>query len=93
MKKELNKQKIIDNYCLDEETEFMFMDGFDEAILGVVESFGSEQKVCYDKNKVIEILEKQGMTYEEAFEWFDYNIIGAYVGEKTPVFMESINDI
>jgi hypothetical protein len=33
------------------------------------------------------------MSYEEAIEWYDFNIIGAYVGEKTPVFMESISDI
>lgn len=58
MKKELNRQKIIDNYCLDEETQFMFMDGFDDAIVGMVESFGQGLVVCYDKNKVIDILQQ-----------------------------------
>lgn len=28
------------------------------------------------------------MTNEEAIEYFEYNIIGAYVGEKTPTFIQ-----
>ena len=94
MKKEVNKEKIIDAYCaIDEEQKFLFMDGFDDAIAGVIESFGSVYKVCYDKNKVLDILMKDGMTYEEAVEWYEYNIIGAFVGEQTPVFLESVNDL
>ena len=32
---------------------------------------------------------RDGMTYEEAFEFFDFNIMGAWVGKKTPMFLES----
>lgn len=70
--------------------EFMFADGFDDAILGVSERFGSEPIVCYDKRKVLKKLEEDGMTEEEAIEYFEYNIIGAYVGEKTPEFIETL---
>lgn len=70
--------------------EFMFADGFDDAILGVSERFGSEPIVCYDKRKVLKKLEEDGMTEEEAMEYFEYNIIGAYVGDKTPEFIETI---
>ena len=62
-------------------------DGFDEAIIGVVERIGI-QALCYDTDKVIEILMKRdGMTYEEAVEYFDFNISGAWVGEHTPFFL------
>jgi hypothetical protein len=27
------------------------------------------------------------MTYEEAMEYFDYNILGAWMGEYTPVYI------
>ena len=37
--------------------------------------------------KIIEILEKDGMTEEEAIEYISFNVEGAYVGPKTPVFM------
>lgn len=64
----------------------MIVDGYDEAIIGTVERFGfSEIIVLYDKEKVIEILMKD-MPREDALEYFDFNIIGAYVGEGTPVF-------
>lgn len=91
--KEPNKERIIEAYCFEDEDTFLFMDGFDEAIVGVMEAFGSEYRVCYDKNKVLAILMNDGMSYEEAVEWYEYNIIGAYVGEKTPVFLENVNDL
>lgn len=86
--KEPNKKILIEKHCIDDE-ELLFFDGFDSAIVGVVEMFGAPLKVCYDKDKIIDILMKD-MNYEEAIEYFDYNIIGAYVGEKTPVFMNII---
>ena len=68
--------------------DLMTADGFDEAIVGVVERIGMTA-VCYDKDKIIEILMKDGdMLYEEALEYFYFNIQGAWVGEHTPVFLE-----
>jgi hypothetical protein len=59
---------------------------FDEAIIGLVQRIGLDV-ICYDKDKVIELLcVKEGMTYEDAIEHFDFNIIGSWVGETTPVF-------
>jgi len=44
--------------------------------------------VCYDANKCIELLAKhEGMTLDEADEYFHYNTAGAYVGEHTPAFV------
>lgn len=60
-------------------------DGFDDCIRGVVTIF-NKRLVLYDTAKVIEKLEQQGMTYEEAVEYFEFNIVGAYVGEGTPAF-------
>ena len=60
-------------------------DGFDEAIIGVVERIGT-QAICYDTEKVIEILMRD-MSEEEALEYFQYNIAGAWVGEHTPFFL------
>jgi len=28
------------------------------------------------------------MDEEQAYEYFDYNVIGSYVGEQTPIFLE-----
>jgi hypothetical protein len=48
-----------------------------------------EPVVAYDTNKIIEILSRE-MTEEEAIEYFDFNIIGAYVGERTPIYVNTI---
>ena len=69
--------------------DLMRMDGFDDAILGVVERIGL-QTVCYDLNKVIEILMKQGMDEQDAWDWYQFNMLGAWVGEATPVFLETL---
>ena len=61
---------------------------FDSAILGVVTRIGLET-VCYDKAKVIRsIMDHDKMSYEEALEYFEFNVIGSWVGEHTPVFLE-----
>ena len=64
----------------------LFADGFDEAIIGVAERIGMEPVVAYDTNKIIEILSRD-MTEDEAVEYFEFNVLGAYVGERTPVFI------
>jgi len=30
------------------------------------------------------------MSYEEAIEYFDFNVRGAYMGEKTPIWVEDM---
>lgn len=61
----------------------------DDAIVGVASRIGSEDFLVYSRQKCIEIfMAKNDWTYEEADEWFEYNVQGAYVGESTPAFME-----
>jgi hypothetical protein len=67
-------------------------DGFDDAVVGI--TLVNDVWVCiYDEDKIIEKLTKDDMSYEEAREYFEYNILGAYMGTGTPVFMQgSISD-
>jgi hypothetical protein len=68
--------------------EMIFFDGYEDALIGYVERFGMGPVALYDRNKCIEILMKRdGMTGEEAEEFFEFNTIGAWVGEATPAFM------
>jgi hypothetical protein len=66
--------------------EMIVADGFDEALIGYVERIGSETVALYDRDKCILILERYGMTDEEAVEYFEFNVIGSYVGKFTPAF-------
>ena len=66
--------------------DMLFADGFDDALIGYMERAGMPSVACYDKNKCIEIL-ANSMSYEDAIEYFYFNVIGAYVGENTPCFL------
>ena len=70
----------------EDEEGLLVMDGFDDCIIGVGQRF-TDYFVIYDFKKVIEKLMADGMTYEEAVEFHEYNQVGAWVGPKTPVFM------
>lgn len=63
------------------------MDGYDDCIVGICERFGMNAVLAYDREKVIGKLMGDGMTQEDAEEFFQYNQIGAWMGEKTPVFV------
>ena len=67
---------------------------FDAAILGVAERIGMSPIVAYDTAKIIGILcERDGMEDDEAAEFFEFNIAGAYVGDRTPIFIAQIHSI
>ena len=75
-----------------EEAETMVLaDGLDKAFVGVAFSFGEKIRAVYDIDKIIEELQEQGMSHEDAQEYFDYNIAGSYVGDQTPIFMHAMS--
>jgi len=80
-------QKILD--AREDET-FLKADGFDAACIGVYDDLTtSTPRLVYSCRRCIEILMKNdGMGEDEANEYFDFNTLGSYVGNQTPVFVE-----
>ena len=79
---------IID-YISEVNPEALLLDGFDDAIIGLAERINLDKVVAYDVEKILEIMcARDEMTYEEAYEYYEYNIKGAFMGEFTPVFVE-----
>ena len=67
----------------------VILDGLDDAILGIVEEFGNGRRILYSRNKIIQILcERDSMTEEDAEEFYSFNILGLYVSEQNPVFLD-----
>lgn len=62
-------------------------DGFDSAIVGIGRRCGKPDVLVYDVEKCIGVLKERGLSDEEAVEYFDFNVVGAWVGEETPVFV------
>jgi len=64
---------------------------YEQAIIGQDDA---SLRIVYSTNKIIEILSEE-MTPEEAEEFYEYNILGAYMGDMTPIYVsehDSIND-
>ena len=62
----------------------MFADGHDDALMG----YSSDGKAIYSVNQMVKTLvERDGMTPDEAIEFFNFNIECAYIGEGTPIYM------
>ena len=72
-------EQIIEQYY---EEEILKADGFDEAVIGIDEN---SMRLIYSVKKCIEIL-CEDMSEEDAVEYFSFNVSGAYVGEKTPIW-------
>ena len=63
-------------------------DGLDSAIVGYGQQFPKEPVLVYDYDKCVQVFMGQGMSEDEAIEWMEYNVVNAYVGEGTPIFMK-----
>ena len=74
-------EKIIEKYP---QEEFLKADGFDDAIIGLD---ANEMRLIYSNSKCIDILCAE-MGEEEAWEYFDFNVVNAYVGEHTPIWCD-----
>lgn len=71
-----------------EDEELLLVDGFDDAVIGVDES---TMRIIYSSGKCIEILMLQSeMLLDQAIEFFEFNVKGSYVGDKTPIWCEDM---
>jgi hypothetical protein len=76
----------------DANPEALLADGFEEAYIGLCMRFNTVL-AAYDYDKCIAVLsQRDGMSYDEAVEFFEFNTLGAWVGEGTPVFIKRIED-
>ena len=82
----MNKLEIIAERFF--EHDILKADGFDEAVIGIDEK---SMRLIYSCMKCIEILMKRDkMKFDEALEYFNFNVEGAYVGESTPIWCSDI---
>lgn len=77
--------------CVDEagDEHLVFADGFDDAVIGVAD-VGGYAVVVYDQEQVVDKLATGGLSYDEAREFFEFNVCRAYVGPQTPVFVRRV---
>jgi len=70
------------------EENTLLMDGFDEAFIGWSRRINEPLLAVYSYDGLIKVCtERDGMSFDEAVEYVDYNVVGAWVGEKTPIIV------
>ncbi len=76
---------------LNSDEDVIVLDGLDDAIVGIVSgdrSFESPRLV-YNIQKIIQtLISRDEMSYEEAVEFYEFNIACLYAGKGTPLLME-----
>ena len=64
----------------------ILLDGFNDCIVGITEEFGNEPRILYSRDKMITKL-MEDMSEEDAYEYYSFNILGGYFGERNPIFL------
>jgi hypothetical protein len=59
---------------------------FDPCVVGVGRRF-NDTVLIYSIQKILDMYVAQGMEREDAEEHFEFNTIGGWLGEGTPIFM------
>ncbi len=66
----------------------LLADGLEAALVGYTVNHHHPIVAVYDIEKCIDVLvERDGMTPEEADEFLSFNTLGAYVGENGPLYV------
>ena len=75
----------------EENKRAILFDGYEQAFIGVSHRYGQPPLVVYSYRKCIEInMKRDGMSYEEAIEWFEYNAMRTWAGKHTPIILQDI---
>ena len=73
---------------MSEDTAPIIFNGLESALIGYGTQWSRKPVAVYSESKILEALQEQGMDYEEAVEWFDFNIRCLWCGEQTPLILE-----
>lgn len=72
----------------DHNPDALVADDFADAFVGVSYRCGKDSLAVYSVPRCIDILMKRdSMTYEEAAEFFEFNVAGAWLGDGTPIWL------
>lgn len=83
---------IQDNYG---DEDIMLADGLERALIGFTrDSPASRIRAIYNYDRCVTALLKNNpeWDHDDAIEWLEYNVIGAYVGDTTPLFVTPFED-
>jgi hypothetical protein len=88
----MNRQQIED-FFEDTGMKVLLMDGFDEALIGTSQRINEPMLAVYSYDMMLDLLmDRDGMEVDEAMEYIEYNCVGAWIGEQTPIIVRSLEN-
>lgn len=79
----------VQRIMLDENPEALFADGFEAALIGPLRRCGQPTICCYSYAKAVKVLmNRDGMSAEDAVEWMEFNVVDAWLGPHTPAWLD-----
>lgn len=82
---------VIEEYLDTIEESAMLCDGFDEALIGFSQRINEPLLAVYSYEKMLDVLiERDGLEYDDAVEYLDFNVLGAWIGPQTPIVVMPI---
>ena len=86
----MTKENPVIDKIVELNPEAIVLDGLDEAVIGIGYSKDLEPRLIYSINNIIlTLIGRDGMSENEAREFYDYNIADGYFGNHGPIFLES----
>lgn len=68
--------------------EALLADGFEEAFIGMAQRCGQPTLAVYDiELAIVVLMQRDGMSYDDAEEFLSYNTLDAWAGAMTPLFL------
>jgi hypothetical protein len=85
-------RELLNDYLNELGEPILLMDGFDEACIGISQRINEPMLAVYSYDKMVDLLVvRDGMDVDEAMEFVDFNCVGAWIGERTPIIVRSVN--
>lgn len=70
----------------------LLADGFERAFVGIAQRCGQPDLAVYDYGAAVVLLvNEEGMTPPDAMEYLDFNVVGAWMGEGTPLWVTTMS--
>lgn len=82
----MRHKEILDR-LLEINPQAVIIEGLDEAIIGYTQNNGFPNVAVYDTELCVSLLSSNGMSLEDAVDYFEYNVLGSHFGENSPIFV------
>jgi hypothetical protein len=88
------RRRRVQEWLAERQPDAVLLDGLDEALVGAGCIAGGQALAVYDQGAILDtLMERDGMTEQDAWDHYGYNIESLYAGSGTPLIIVLVNDL